>query len=91
MFIRLPSGEPVAAVYGDDPECKPDERGRARTRLIAAAPDLYEFAKALDESWTGMFPKGPDGRDEFMELAPEHVSLWRMCRTALSRVEVDHG
>jgi hypothetical protein len=30
----------VAAVYGDDPECKVDERMAANARLMAAAPDL---------------------------------------------------
>lgn len=32
----------VAAVYGDDPECKSDDRMTANARLMAAAPDLLE-------------------------------------------------
>ena len=30
----------VASIYGDDPDCKPDDRMLANARLIAAAPDL---------------------------------------------------
>ena len=32
----------VASVYGDDPECKPDDRLKANATLIAAAPELLE-------------------------------------------------
>jgi hypothetical protein len=32
----------IAIVYGDHPKCEPDERQAANTKLIAAAPDLYE-------------------------------------------------
>jgi hypothetical protein len=35
----------VAAVYGDDPECHDDERRRANSRLIAAAPEMLEALK----------------------------------------------
>lgn len=41
-FIRGAEYAPVASVYGDDPECNPDERMAANCALIAAAPDMYE-------------------------------------------------
>ena len=48
----------VAAVYGDDPNCKPDERMKANARLIAAAPELLEACKNLlgyGENWPASF------------------------------------
>lgn len=51
----------VAAVYGDDPECKKDDRMIANARLIAAAPDLLSRMKwaiwelsELDEATANM-------------------------------------
>ena len=40
----------VAAVYGDDPEYKPDAAMVANAHLIAVAPDLLEFAKEVRRS-----------------------------------------
>lgn len=40
----------VAAVYGDDPNCKPDERMRANASLIAAAPELLEALRVAEHS-----------------------------------------
>lgn len=37
----------VAAVYGDDPDCKHDARMKANARLIAAAPELLDVLKAM--------------------------------------------
>ena len=46
------SGEKmVAAVYGDDPDCKPDGRMKANARLIAAAPKLLAFVSEYLEAW----------------------------------------
>ena len=57
----------------------------ANARLIAAAPALLDFAKALDASWTEAFPEGPDGehRDRIIQMADEHRALWRQCRAAI--------
>jgi hypothetical protein len=38
----------VASVYGDDPDCHPDERMVANASLIAAAPDHHAVALELD-------------------------------------------
>lgn len=80
---------PMAFIPAWVPEEPNDVDGReealANARLIAAAPELYEFAAALDASWTAMIPSGPDGGDEFLDLAEEHKTLWRMCRAALSK------
>lgn len=35
----------IAAVYGDDPECKFDARMQANAHLIATVPDLLEAMK----------------------------------------------
>ena len=32
----------VACCYGDDPECRVDERMQANARLIAAAPEMFD-------------------------------------------------
>lgn len=46
------SGEKmVAAVYGDDRECNVDKRMQANARLIAAAPELLEALRDLDECY----------------------------------------
>jgi hypothetical protein len=37
----------TASVYGDHPECEPDERLAANARLIAAAPDLLDIAETI--------------------------------------------
>ena len=46
MFVRTADGRAVAAVYGNRNDCSVDECGRARARLIAAAPDLLAALKA---------------------------------------------
>ncbi|CAM2952902.1 hypothetical protein [Brevundimonas diminuta] len=59
----------------------------ANARLIAATPDLFDFAQALDSSWSESFPDGPDGecRHGLGALADEHRALWKQCRSALSK------
>jgi hypothetical protein len=53
-------------------------------RLLAAAPDLLDFAKALDASWLESFPNGPDELHiGFVSMGEEHVALWRQCRAAI--------
>lgn len=49
--ITKTDGTLIAAVFGDDPECKPDERMKANQHLIAAAPDLLEALKRLLTGW----------------------------------------
>nr|WP_313632813.1 hypothetical protein [Brevundimonas naejangsanensis] len=58
-----------------------------RARLIAAAPDLFDFARSLDASWSASFPEGPDGecRHGLGAIADEHRALWKQCRAALSK------
>ena len=47
-FVRTTSdGKPVASVYPENQECIQDETGKARTQIIAAAPDLYAYAAAM--------------------------------------------
>lgn len=57
MLIKGPRGEEVAAIHsaqhGDtDHVCR--NAAHANARLIAAAPDLLEAAKALEETLTGL-------------------------------------
>jgi hypothetical protein len=44
----------VAAVYGDDPDCKADERMQANARLIAAAPDLLSALERAKDVLSGV-------------------------------------
>ena len=37
----------IAMAYGDDPDCKADDRMAANARLIAAAPELLGALKAI--------------------------------------------
>lgn len=54
---------------------QPNEVVLANARLIAAAPDLYEAAKAFVEAW-----------DKSLQLEKTDVAL-RMTRAALAKAE----
>lgn len=57
MFVRTADGRAVAAVYGNRNDCSVDECGRARARLIAAAPDLLAALKACQAALAMIDPK----------------------------------
>lgn len=63
----------------------------ANAPLIAAAPDLFEFAAAHDAYMLDAGYSGPDDSS----LHPKAAANWRACRSALSRAtatsEVEHG
>jgi hypothetical protein len=42
----------TASVYGDHPDCEPDERQAANARLIAAAPELLEALILMVQQFT---------------------------------------
>lgn len=54
----------------------------ANARLIAAAPDLLEFAKAHD-AYMAVHYSGPDSD----ALHPDAANNWRMCRAAIAQAE----
>jgi hypothetical protein len=82
-------GNPVAIALGWSAWPREDPEQEANARLIAAAPDLFAFANALDASWAESFPEGPDGPCEIPaiggHLADEHRALWLQCRAAIAK------
>jgi hypothetical protein len=63
----------------------------ANARLIAAAPDLLDFAKAIDASWTEYHPSGPYGYTTTLcglgNLSEETIALWKAARAAIAKAE----
>ena len=45
--VKTESGDLIASVYGDDPNCEPDDKMRERSRLIAAAPELLAVLRKV--------------------------------------------
>jgi hypothetical protein len=83
-------GFPIAyaRMVSSDREIGVISEAEANARLIAAAPDGYAFAKALDASWSETLPLGPDAYSEGnVTIGEEHAELWRQCRAFIAKAE----
>ena len=86
------AGQLIATVFGDDPECEPDERQAANTNLIAASPDLYEAlerAKAgfeMEAHWLGLHSNA-DVRKQASDMRKEA----EYCSDALAKARGESG
>jgi len=64
---------------------KPEE-AEANARLIAAAPETKDAAKAIDAYWTAQFPEGPIER-QFPLIGEPPLALWLQVRAAVAKAE----
>lgn len=61
------------------------EQAAKHARLIAAAPDGLDFAKALDALWVQIIPHGPGDPGEPRIFDAETLAVWRQCRAFIAK------
>lgn len=74
-------------VYALSDDC----RLEADARLIAAAPELLEALRAIDDFWTERIPDGPDHTKDAIgrprKMSDPTVAVWRTIRSAIAKAE----